>query len=598
MRFPDGDEGRKKIRKRTQKVRRASKQRLLHKSIELAPKPLLERAAAGINVADASGTSRTCHPAFFSYVADIPEASDIGCTVHTRCVRGFTSRAELASTQKCRPRDVNDTIPRLRELGAAEGTAEAKETEESMSAIGVSTIRSALFNWPFINLHRWLSLPSTFRFEKLHNFFLGLSRMLSICASDRLKGGNLETGEYVDAKGRPNKLKSARFAILEKCNNFLKRVEIDSPCVGLKFDFTRQDTNEPLSGFFTATGVTSMLEGRDYAGLDQVMPFVCTLIHRLCGDVSGAPCAKVFVLYQDMVGTATSRFNDPVISSEDLDALSVLVQEFKKKAIEVYAEHQASGMGVPKFHVLGHLVDDIRQFGSLPNYSADFYEASHKLFKHAFNQTSRRSISGQVEALARLASKQGENDAAAIRMGNTEIPMRSHVVDQPMGERKKKSQRLTRSKGDSIRVDTANLCGGGNKMEWYKICSHAATCRGSSDHVQITAAHETSLPLAEYRGNQELCDDVGGPGRLNWHVARIQELFDPPSSAVLRRPVSANAAGIPFPTLLGGQPQSEPRQGTVDGVMSSFVRTVSVNCRESFLGTRTTSLRIHGRITS
>jgi hypothetical protein len=211
------------------------------------------------------------------------------------------------------------------------------------------------------------------------------------------------------------------------------------------------------------------------------------------------------------------------------------------------------------------LVDDIRQCGSLSNYSADFYEASHKLFKHTFNQTSRRSISGQSEALARLARKQGENDAAAIRMGITENSMRSRVVDQLMGERKKKSQRLTRSKGDSIRVDTANLCGGGNKMEWYKICAHAATCHGSSDHVQIAAAHEISLPVAECRGTQELCDDVGGPGRLKWHVARIQELFDPPSSAVVRRPVSANAAGLPFPTLLGGQPQSEPGRGTVDG---------------------------------
>jgi Plavaka transposase len=106
---------------------------------------LFERAAAGITVTDASGTFRTCHRVLFSYVADIPEALDIGCTVHTHCVRGYTSRAELAYTQKCKPRGVNGTIQRLWELAAVVGTAEAKETEEIMSEIGDSTIRSALF---------------------------------------------------------------------------------------------------------------------------------------------------------------------------------------------------------------------------------------------------------------------------------------------------------------------------------------------------------------------------------------------------------------------------------------------------------------------
>jgi Plavaka transposase len=119
----DGEEGRMKVRKRTQKCR-ASKQRLLQKSIELALKPFFERAAAGIAVTEVSGTSCTCHPALFSYVADISEASDIGCTVHTHCVRGFTPRAKLTSTQKCQPRDVNDTIQRLRELAVV--TAQAK----------------------------------------------------------------------------------------------------------------------------------------------------------------------------------------------------------------------------------------------------------------------------------------------------------------------------------------------------------------------------------------------------------------------------------------------------------------------------------------
>jgi hypothetical protein len=101
-------------------------------------------------------------------------------------------------------------------------------TEESMSAIGVSTICSALIDWPFMNLNGWLSLPSTLCFEKLQNIFPGTSRMLSTCASDRLKSEKLETSENLHAKGRPKKLNNVRCDILAKCNDFLKRVEIDS----------------------------------------------------------------------------------------------------------------------------------------------------------------------------------------------------------------------------------------------------------------------------------------------------------------------------------------------------------------------------------
>jgi hypothetical protein len=128
-------------------------------------------------------------------------------------------------------------------------------------------------------------------------------------------------------------------------------------------------------------------------------------------------------------------------------------------------------MGVPKFHALDHLVNDNRQCGSLSNYSADFYAASHKLFKVALYQNSRRSIGGQAETLARVSCKQGEKDAAAIRLGMTDTPIRSHVVDKLTWVRTKQGQRLTRNKGHSIRVDTVRLCGGGDKMDWYKICS-------------------------------------------------------------------------------------------------------------------------------
>jgi hypothetical protein len=145
----DGEEGRMKVRRRTQKMRRASKQRLLHKFVELALKPLFERDSAGIAHKGASGTSRTCHPALFSYVADIAEASDIGCTVHTHTACAAMLLERSWHLRKSASLEISAT--RSRGLG-------------SWPQLYISTFRSALFDWQFMNLHRWLSLPSTLRF--------------------------------------------------------------------------------------------------------------------------------------------------------------------------------------------------------------------------------------------------------------------------------------------------------------------------------------------------------------------------------------------------------------------------------------------------
>jgi hypothetical protein len=136
-------------------------------------------------------------------------------------------------------------------------------------------------------------------------------------------------------------------------------------------------------------------------------------------------------------------------------------------------------------------------------------------------------------------------------------------------------------------------------MEWYKICSHANSRRGRGGHVQIVVSHEIPLLLAEGWSTQELCDDVGGPGRLKRHVTRIQEVFDPPTSAVVRRPVSSNAAGLPLPTLQGYQPQPEPMRGTVDGRDIVVFDNDDRELQRVVSGhSGTTRLRIRVRITS
>jgi hypothetical protein len=92
-------------------------------------------------------------------------------------------------------------------------------------------------------------------------------------------------------------------------------------------------------------------------------------------------------------------------------------------------------MAFPKFHALQHLVDDIKECGSLFNFSAGSYETSHKQFKDTYKQTSKRKGTGQDEALERVVRAQGATDASTAAMDMHSIPLRGHIVAKQMGKR-------------------------------------------------------------------------------------------------------------------------------------------------------------------
>jgi Plavaka transposase len=200
---------------------------------------------------------RHCYPALVSYVADTPEASDIGCTLYSHCPRGYTARPDFASEERCVPRFPHDPLKRLDELEVAGSAAEVRALEENMRIVGLTSIRPALLSWPFMELCAALALPKLLQFETLHNFYLGLSRSLKVSVSEMLKDASFLTTELLNAKGSARKLKSARVDILKKCNAF--KAGHYSPCVGLNFDFSTAGTNEVLSGLFTATWIAAML---------------------------------------------------------------------------------------------------------------------------------------------------------------------------------------------------------------------------------------------------------------------------------------------------------------------------------------------------
>jgi hypothetical protein len=208
----------------------------------------------GFVVTDAVGRSRRCHTALFSYVADMPEASDLCGTVHTHCVRGYKPRT-LRRSNSWRPRNVGETLKYVRALRAAASATVARKTEEAIRSMGMSSVRPALCGWPFMTLHPGLDLYNVYRFESLRNFYLGTFRTLLLALSSMLKSDRMETAAFLDSRRRYRKLKSARTEVLRRCNSALAAMDSDSPCVGLNFDFTKKGSTETVSGLFTAKGL-------------------------------------------------------------------------------------------------------------------------------------------------------------------------------------------------------------------------------------------------------------------------------------------------------------------------------------------------------
>jgi hypothetical protein len=112
-------------------------------------------------------------------------------------------------------------------------------------------------------LHPGLDLCNVYRFEPLHNFYLGTFRTLLLSLSTMPKSDTLETAAFLNSRCRNRKLKYVRTEILRMCNSALTAMNSGSPCVGLNFDFTQKGSTETVYGLFTAKGIASTLEARE-----------------------------------------------------------------------------------------------------------------------------------------------------------------------------------------------------------------------------------------------------------------------------------------------------------------------------------------------
>lgn len=104
---------------------------------------------------------------------------------------------------------------------------------------------------------------AVFRFEPLHKFHLGITRMLL---------------RLVNLRARAKLSRQAK--VLDRINYLLREVDCFYKCVDLRIAFYNYSNSPHINGIFTADDIFGMLEGRDYRSIEKVLPFIGTICDR------------------------------------------------------------------------------------------------------------------------------------------------------------------------------------------------------------------------------------------------------------------------------------------------------------------------------
>ena len=267
-----------------------------------------------------------------------------------------------------------------------------------LSMISIYPQSSFLENCPLVPTIPSFNFYKLFRFELLHNFHLGISKLLKVCIIHRLQSENLFT--TAASTGNSSKsFKSVQLSVLRGINSLLATIERDYFVPGLTIDFSTSEIGQQLNGLFLNQGLRGMLEGRHFKSLDMVFPFVAAFIDFCCDELEQAPLTTLLSMYSELLFKCLWKKDWTPI---DLESLHSKILVFKQLFTDIFQQHHPSGLRTLKFHLLNHLADDIAETGGLQHVEAGIYESAHQSFKRHHRRTSMRHSTALEETCKRM----------------------------------------------------------------------------------------------------------------------------------------------------------------------------------------------------
>ena len=144
----------------------------------------------------------------------------------------------------------------------------------------------------------------------------------------------------------------------------------------------RDDGKSNLSGFFNDDGLRGMMEAAVFKHIYRISPFLAALVDRCCDEYTTIPVTDVFCSYVELLQSLENftQYSRPIVTHE-LSQIVKKIQNFKKRAVQVFVKYQKSGMGTLKWHLLDHTCDDINRLGSFVVCDAGVFEESTNFSK-------------------------------------------------------------------------------------------------------------------------------------------------------------------------------------------------------------------------
>ena len=396
---------------------RESSMRVLHSCISYCLSKLESISVTGQNIVFPGIGSWNWFPLLCSYCCDIPEAKNIFTVKHGNkctmpCIRCTAPQTTFNTYSKESPRHSSDTIQARQECLDLSNSIRnlpslnKKATEATLINKQNDILDMySLANWPSFLENNDLVPRSVienfydiYTFEALHDLYLGTSTSIKrnvffYLISDRI----------IPINNRMRKMSSLRSSILRGCNTILRFFQSHSFMPGTRIDFSKKDCSSQLNGIYTSTGLRGMLEGKDYKALDTVFPFVFAYVDIWLQQETEASLTSVHVNYTDLVQQIMSDNNGLGWSEESLSSLEDRISSFKQEMSDLFHKASPTGIGTLKFHLLDHIVHDIRCFGSIRMLTASPFEHFNTHIKSAYASTSGRVLSRDAETVATLA---------------------------------------------------------------------------------------------------------------------------------------------------------------------------------------------------
>ena len=311
----------------SERKQRALVQQLFHSSVRTILEPLIRAGKEGIEVTSGDGTVHRVHPILAAYVADYPEQCLVACSKYGTCPKCQVPERSLESAKDSLPRTKLWTLDVLRRAKRkAKGKVNSNAFTKACHELNITgyTIHPFWQDLPYTDIHSCIT-P-----DVLHQLYQGVFKH-----------------------------------IVEWCTYLVDERELDRrirclpPAYGVR-------------SFKNGISALSQISGSEHKHIARI------LLACLAGKIP-KQVMLAFRALLDFIQLAQ-------YTAHDTDTLAYL-----EKALDTFHQNKdilvelgiREHLNIPKFHMLKHYAQSIRELGATDNYNTEAFERLHIDFAKA-----------------------------------------------------------------------------------------------------------------------------------------------------------------------------------------------------------------------